>query len=282
MTKYVRVKETYFGCISVQYFAILSSCITLGTQLAFSIFFLIYGQLWGLIPLVLTIASHLFFMITISQFQSTISMSIYSGIEITFAFTILGFAVWILSWILDPTQAFIYSFCVNKLKYTNCYGRTQLDSFIWGVLFIIFFFVSVILLPVYKNTWRNIKATRKSSSVYIDGDKNQGAPVQPIFNINSAPPQPPAPPPVPPQILLPQQFLSQPGFPQLQTQQPVYPGQASSIMTSMGTIHLNLYSIQLPNGTSTFLSPSPVIEQLGSNFSDSASQCQAEQMMERL
>lgn len=99
MTKYIRVKESYCGCISVQvsflfyfqkfyktcfqYFAIIASCITLAFQLTFSIFFLIYGQLWGLIPMALTIASHLFFMIVILQFKSTISITIYSGIEVS-------------------------------------------------------------------------------------------------------------------------------------------------------------------------------------------------------
>ncbi|CAL2049619.1 unnamed protein product [Caenorhabditis brenneri] len=286
MTKYIRVKETYCGCISVQYFAIIASCVTLLFQLTFSIFFLIYGQLWGLIPMALTIASHLFFMFTIHQFKSTISMTIYSGIEIAFSFTILGFSVWILSWVLDPKVSFVYEFCADKLMYTSCYGGTQLVSLIWGVLFVIFFFASVLLLPVFRTTWRNIKVTRKSSSVYIDDDNKPSATVQPIFNINSAP-APPAPQ-VPQQFVLPPQLLQQLSAAQLQqpiqqqqTQpqqqqipqrpQHLYPG-PSNIMTPSGIIHLNLYTIQLPSGNNNYVTTSPIIDQLSTDCFDSISQ----------
>ncbi|PIC12282.1 hypothetical protein B9Z55_028518 [Caenorhabditis nigoni] len=267
MTKYIRVKETYCGCVNVQYIAIIASCVTMVFQLTFSIFFLIYGQLWGLIPMALTILSHLFFMITIHQFKSTISMTIYSGMEIAFAFTILGFSIWILSWVMDPKTAFIYWFCVDNLD-ESCYGYTQIVSLIWGCLFIIFFFASVLLLPIFRSTWRNIKVTRKSSSVYIDDDNKPTPAVQPIFNINSGPT--PVAQPVPQQIMLPPQLLQQYAGPQVhqvppapasqqQTQIPqrpqqLYPAQpqTQNIMTPSGVIHLNLYTIQLPNGNNTY------------------------------
>ncbi|CCD71586.1 MARVEL domain-containing protein [Caenorhabditis elegans] len=293
MTKYIRVKESYCGCISVQYFAIIASCITLAFQLTFSIFFLIYGQLWGLIPMALTIASHLFFMIVILQFKSTISITIYSGIEIAFSFVILGFSIWILSFILDPKVSFVYNFCATKLLYTSCYGGTQLVSLIWGCIFIIFFFASVLLLPVFRTTWRNIKVTRKSSSVYIDGDNAPVPPVQPIFNINSGPP---AAQPAPQQIMIPPQLFNQ-QMPQLQNPQQhnqisqqtqsqmlqpqrpqqLYPA-SSAIMQPSGVIHLNLYTIQLPNGHQTYTTSSPIIDQLSSNYLDSVSQ--TEQIIE--
>lgn len=288
MTKYIRVKEKYCGCISVQYFAIVASCVTLLFQLTFSIFFLIYGQLWGLIPMAITIASHLFFTLTIHQFKSTVSMTIYSGIEIAFAFTILGFAVWILSWVLDPKVSFVYKFCENKLLYGSCYGGSQLVSLIWGCLFIIFFFASVLLLPVFRNTWRNIKVTRKSSSVYIDDDNRPSAAVQPIFNINSAPAPPASQ--APQQFVLPPQLLQQLSGAQLQqsmqqqqTQsqqqqqqipqrpQHLYPG-PSNIMTPSGIIHLNLYTIQLPSGNNNYVTTTPIIDQLSTDCFDSISQ----------
>lgn len=289
MTKYIRVKETYCGCINIQYVAIIASCVTLVFQLTFSIFFLIYGELWGLIPMALTIISHLFFMITIHQFKSTISMTIYSGIEIAFAFTILGFSVWILSWVLDPKVSFVYNFCQDKLEYTSCYGGTQLVSLIWGCIFIIFFFASVLLLPVFRSTWRNIKVTRKSSSVYIDDDNKPTPAVQPIFNINSGPTSPQQP--VPQQILLPPQLIQQFAGAQFQQnqmhqqQQPsvqpqqqfpqrpqhLYPA-PQNIMTPSGVIHLNLYTIQLPNGNNTYVTTAPIIDQLSTDCFDSISQ----------
>ncbi|EFO89611.1 hypothetical protein CRE_07333 [Caenorhabditis remanei] len=301
MTKYIRVKETYCGCISVQYFAIIASCVTLVFQLTFSIFFIIYGQLWGLIPMAITIGSHLFFMFTLHQFSSPMSMTIYSGIEvmpvkyviskylhfvqIAFAFTILGFSVWILSWVLDPKVSFVYEFCLDKLQYTSCYGGVQLVSLIWGCLFVIFFFASVLLMPVFRNTWRNIKVTRKSSSVYIDDDNRPSAAVQPIFNINSGPSPPSQ---VPQQFVLPPQLFQQlPGSQQQQPQihlqqqsqqqqipqrpQQLYPG-LQNIMTPSGVIHLNLYTIQLPNGNNTYVTSSPIIDQLSTDCFDSISQ----------
>ncbi|ULT80771.1 hypothetical protein L5515_016848 [Caenorhabditis briggsae] len=287
MTKYIRVKETYCGCVNVQYIAIIASCATMVFQLTFSIFFLIYGQLWGLIPMALTILSHLFFMIIIHQFKSTISVTIYSGIEIAFAFTILGFSIWILSWVLDPKTAFIYYFCVDHLD-SSCYGYTQIVSLIWGCLFIIFFFASVLLLPIFRSTWRNIKVTRKSSSVYIDDDNKPTPAVQPIFNINSGPT--PVAQPVPQQIMLPPQLLQQYAGPQVhqvppapasqqQTQIPqrpqqLYPAQpqTQNIMTPSGVIHLNLYTIQLPNGNNTYVTTSPIIDQLSTDCFESISQ----------
>ncbi|KAF1747375.1 hypothetical protein GCK72_023837 [Caenorhabditis remanei] len=123
-------------------------------------------------------------------------------------------------------------------------------------------------MPVFRNTWRNIKVTRKSSSVYIDDDNRPSAAVQPIFNINSGPSPPSQ---VPQQFVLPPQLFQQ--LPESQHQQPqihlqqqsqqqqqipqrpqqLYPG-LQNIMTPSGVIHLNLYTIQLPNGNNTYSS----------------------------
>ncbi|UMM40071.1 hypothetical protein L5515_016847 [Caenorhabditis briggsae] len=174
----------------------------------------------------------------------------------------------------------IYYFCVDHLD-SSCYGYTQIVSLIWGCLFIIFFFASVLLLPIFRSTWRNIKVTRKSSSVYIDDDNKPTPAVQPIFNINSGPT--PVAQPVPQQIMLPPQLLQQYAGPQVhqvppapasqqQTQIPqrpqqLYPAQpqTQNIMTPSGVIHLNLYTIQLPNGNNTYVTTSPIIDQLSTD-----------------
>ncbi|CAD6186421.1 unnamed protein product [Caenorhabditis auriculariae] len=176
-------QQTYCGFVSVRFIGLLAASVTLLLHITFSIYFLLYGELYGLIPLFATIIAHAIYLFINMGFISFVAL-LYTSFEALMCLAMLGIGCYTCLFVPYPEKSFIYRHCVQNGG-RNCHSTTRITAAAWGPALILFFFVNVFLIQVFA---QGAKANRYLSKRNNHPPRIAGVvpPVQVI--VNQAPP----------------------------------------------------------------------------------------------
>ncbi|CAD6186422.1 unnamed protein product [Caenorhabditis auriculariae] len=158
-------RQTYFCCIPAKLIGVFASALTLAMHLIFAICFLVYGNLYGLIPLIATIIAHAIFLAINFGFMARM-VRLYVVFEILMSIAMLGVGCWMIVLVFIPDNSFIYQKCVDNL-WDDCKSFNRATSASWGGTFILFFIVNIILLQIFKQFSQSLRqgnSRRRNSS----------------------------------------------------------------------------------------------------------------------